>query len=60
MLSYGFKHKNTNKCMYSKSTGHFSVIICLHIDNLLIFGIIVEMYLKLENILLQDLNKRSK
>ena len=38
ILSYGFKHNNADKCIYSKFTNDFGVIICLYVDDLLIFG----------------------
>ncbi|KAH9681085.1 hypothetical protein KPL71_026816 [Citrus sinensis] len=38
ILSHGFKHNNADKCIYFKFTHDFGVIICLYIDDLLIFG----------------------
>ena len=38
ILSHGFKHNNADKCIYSKFTNSFGVIICLYVDDLLIFG----------------------
>ena len=38
ILSHGFKHNNANKCIYSKFTNDFGVIICLYVDDMLIFG----------------------
>lgn len=38
ILAHGFKHNNADKCIYSKFTDDFGVIICLYVDDLLIFG----------------------
>ncbi|KAH9669996.1 hypothetical protein KPL70_022027 [Citrus sinensis] len=38
ILSHGFKHNNADKCVYFKYTNDFGVIICLYVDDLLIFG----------------------
>ena len=38
IMSNGFKHNNANKCIYSKFTNNFGVLICLYVDDLLIFG----------------------
>ena len=37
ILSHDFKHNNADKCLYSKFTNDFGVIICLYVDYLLIF-----------------------
>ncbi|KAH9659333.1 hypothetical protein KPL70_023823 [Citrus sinensis] len=39
ILSHGFKHNNADKCIYFKFMNDFGVIICLYVDDLLIFGI---------------------
>jgi ribosome biogenesis protein Nip4 len=33
-----FHHNSVNKCMYSKFTKDFCVIICLYVDDMLIFS----------------------
>ena len=38
ILSSGFTHNNADKCIYSKFTKHYGVIICLYVDDLLIVG----------------------
>ena len=38
ILSDGFKHNSADKCIYSKFTNNCVVIICLYVDDLLIFG----------------------
>ncbi|KAH9666952.1 hypothetical protein KPL70_020856 [Citrus sinensis] len=38
ILSHGFKHNNADKCIYFIFTNDFGVIICLYVDDLLIFG----------------------
>ncbi|KAM1307924.1 hypothetical protein ACFX2H_010118 [Malus domestica] len=38
ILSYGFRHNNADKCIYSKFTNDYGVVICLYVDDLLIFG----------------------
>ena len=37
ILANGFTHNNTKKCIYSKFTEGYGVIICLYIDDLLMF-----------------------
>jgi hypothetical protein len=38
ILSHRFKYNNADKCIYSKFTDCYGVIICLYVDDLLIFG----------------------
>ena len=38
ILEYGFKHNGADKCIYSKFTEMFGVIICLYVDDMLIIG----------------------
>lgn len=38
MLSNGFKINECDKCVYTKSTQHGYVIVCLYVDDMLIFG----------------------
>ena len=38
ILEYGFKHNGADKCIYSKFTEIFGVIICLYVDDMLIIG----------------------
>ena len=38
ILSDGFVHNSSNKCMYSKFTKEYGVIVCLYVDDMLIFG----------------------
>lgn len=42
ILSHGFKHTDADKCIYSKFTYCYGVIICLYVDDLLIFGTSME------------------
>uniref|UniRef100_A0A2N9EQJ0 CCHC-type domain-containing protein n=1 Tax=Fagus sylvatica TaxID=28930 RepID=A0A2N9EQJ0_FAGSY len=37
-VSNGFKHNGANKCVYSKFTSEYGVIVCLYVDDMLIFG----------------------
>jgi hypothetical protein len=37
-LSNGFKHNGADKCIYSKFTKDYGVIVCLYVDDMLIFG----------------------
>ena len=39
MLSHGYVINGTDKCKYSKFNNNVYVIICLYMDELLIFGI---------------------
>ena len=36
ILSYGFRHNNADKCIYSKFTNDYGVVICLYVKVLLI------------------------
>ena len=38
ILFIGFDHNDANKCMYSKFTKDFSVLIWVYIDDMLIFS----------------------
>ena len=38
MLTSGFKINESDKCIYSKYTSGKAVIICLYVDDMLIFG----------------------
>uniref|UniRef100_A0A2N9FRJ7 Reverse transcriptase Ty1/copia-type domain-containing protein n=1 Tax=Fagus sylvatica TaxID=28930 RepID=A0A2N9FRJ7_FAGSY len=37
-VSNGFKHNGADKCVYSKFTSEYGVIVCLYVDDMLIFG----------------------
>jgi hypothetical protein len=39
ILEYGFKRNSDDKCIYSKFTNDFGVIICLYVDDMLIISI---------------------
>ena len=38
ILSDDFVHNSSDKCMYSKFTKEYRVIVCLYVDDMLIFG----------------------
>ena len=38
ILANGFKHNGADKCVYSKFTVEHKVIVCLYVDDMLIFG----------------------
>ena len=38
ILSDSFVHNSSDKCMYSKFTKEYEVIVCLYVDDMLIFG----------------------
>ena len=38
ILSDSFLHNSSDKCMYSKFTKEYRVIVCLYVDDMLIFG----------------------
>ena len=38
ILSHDFIHNNVDKCIYSKFGKSFGMIICLYVNDLLIFG----------------------
>jgi hypothetical protein len=37
ILANGFKHNGVDKCVYSKFTSEYGVIVCLYVDDMLIF-----------------------
>ena len=39
ILANGFKHDGVDKCVYSKFTVEYEVIVCLYVNDMLIFGI---------------------
>ena len=51
ILSYGFKHNNADKCIYSKFNDCYGVIICLYVDDMLIFGTNMEGIFETKNYL---------
>ena len=38
VISHGFEVNESDKCIYYKSENNICTIICLYVDNLLIFG----------------------
>ena len=38
ILSHGFRHKNEDKFLYSKTCGDYVVIVCLYVDDMLILN----------------------
>ena len=38
ILSFGFRYNNVDTCIYSKFTNDYGVVLCLYVDDLLIFG----------------------
>ena len=38
ILANGFKHNGADKCVYSKFTVEYGVIVCLYVDDMFIFG----------------------
>lgn len=36
--SYGFKVHESNKCVYSMVKGEMSIVLCLSLDDILLFG----------------------
>ncbi|RVW46570.1 Retrovirus-related Pol polyprotein from transposon TNT 1-94 [Vitis vinifera] len=38
ILSYGFRHNNVDKCLYSKTCDDYMVIVCLYVDDMLILS----------------------
>ena len=38
ILEFGFEHNTADKCIYSKFTENYGVIICLYVDDMLIIG----------------------
>lgn len=38
ILAFGFTHNSADRCIYSKFTNEYSVIVCLYVDDMLIIG----------------------
>ncbi|KAJ9562187.1 LOW QUALITY PROTEIN: hypothetical protein OSB04_007347 [Centaurea solstitialis] len=38
VTSFGFRHNGADRCIYSKYTKEFTVVICLYVDDMLIIG----------------------
>lgn len=38
IMSFGFKHNNVDKCLYSKVCGNRVVLVCLYVDDMLIIS----------------------
>ena len=62
ILSGGFVHNGVDKCMYSKFTKEYRVIVCLYVDDMLIFGTNMKGVCKTKKYLssvfkMKDLNK---
>ncbi|KAG5527251.1 hypothetical protein RHGRI_028223 [Rhododendron griersonianum] len=38
ILAFGFTHNSADKCIYSKFTKNYGVIVCLYVDDMLIIG----------------------
>ena len=37
-MSHGFCHNGADRCIYSKFTKDYGVIVCLYIDDMLVIG----------------------
>ncbi|KAK3022258.1 hypothetical protein RJ639_047808 [Escallonia herrerae] len=51
VMSNGFKIRESDKCVYNKFDGSKGVIICLYVDDMLIFGIDLEQVVKTKKFL---------
>ena len=51
MMSQGFKINECDKCVYVKDTEHGYVIVCLHVDDMLIDDIDDKMIISTKNML---------
>ena len=38
ILSHGFMHNVADKCIYSKTSNNYIIVICLYVDDLLIIS----------------------
>ncbi|GKA00712.1 retrovirus-related pol polyprotein from transposon TNT 1-94 [Tanacetum coccineum] len=38
VTSFGFQHNSADRCIYTKSTKEYTVVICLYVDDMLIIG----------------------
>ena len=51
MLSYGFSSSDVDKCVYTKFVNGDCVIICLYVNDMLIFGTCIDIVLRTKSFL---------
>lgn len=51
MLDYGFSTNEVDKCVYSKTIGGEHIIICLYVDDMLIFGTCLDIVIETKSFL---------
>ena len=56
IISHGFRINESDKCVYYKFIGNICTIICLYVDDLLIFGSHIDVVNKVKNLLRQNFN----
>ena len=64
IISHGFKVNESDKCIYYKSENDICTIICLYVDDLLIFGLNIYAINSVKSLLsasfdMKDLGKAS-
>ena len=64
LLDYGFSYSEADKCVYTKTKNSDNVIICLYVDDMLVFGICINRVLRIKTFLtskfdLRDLGEAS-
>ncbi|GJZ29427.1 retrovirus-related pol polyprotein from transposon TNT 1-94 [Tanacetum coccineum] len=42
VISFGFKHNSADKCIYTKRTKDYTVVICLYVDDILIISTTID------------------
>nr|KAJ0185704.1 hypothetical protein LSAT_V11C900469250 [Lactuca sativa] len=48
VTAFGFQHNSVDRCIYSKHTSDYIVVICLYVDDMLIIGTYLEAVAQLE------------
>ena len=59
ILSYGFDINQTNACVYHKVDGNNIVILCLYVDDILIFGSDMQIINDIKNFLSQNFDMKD-
>ena len=62
LISNGFSINDADKCIYSKAENNSCIIMCLYVDNMLIFGTHLQVVIETKNFLrymfdMKDLGK---
>ena len=59
IISHGFRINESDKCVYYKFIDNICTIICLYVDDLLIFGSHIDVVNKVKNLLRQNFEMKD-